>query len=390
LNNNFEACTEQCAAAGTSCAGAAFGSFGGSQQQCYLYSKMVAAEAPAYPIVAAIRTSSSDGAIGNRQVLQNGGFDGTLTPWTSGQTASGSGFTVVDNTATIRMSLAARAASTGANAEDSIVLQQQIRNPVDADNGYFLSMDVTIQPVLTGPTKKRQASNSQVTCTILVRSGAGDTFVSQVLGDATGPRTIYGSGTTQAAGIQIMLINVVCRGTRDVVVRFDNIKFSVFEPDNSGSSCDTSLLKNGNFDSQLAPWTFSQGASTSASVAVTGGQAVVRFGANTGINDAPARLTQSITMPAGQAYRITAQLVFTIASSSCQVDFRDEHGRLTNTDQIDRSQTIPFVYNDVSDIQATNFTISVSCGSPNGGVNSVGVDSVALILNPDEECPTTG
>jgi hypothetical protein len=95
-------------------------------------------------------------------------------------------------------------------------------------------------------------------------------------------------------------------------------------------------------------------------------------------------------MPAGQVYRITAQLVFTIASSSCQVDFRDEHGRLTNTDQIDRSQTIPFVYNDVSDIQATNFTISVSCGSPNGGVNSVGIDSVALILNPDEECPTTG
>jgi hypothetical protein len=331
---------------------------------------MVAADTPAYPIVAAIRTSSSEGAIGNRQILRNGGFDGTLTPWTSGQTASGSGFMVVDNAATIRMSLAARAASTGANAEDSIVLQQQISDPVGADTGYSMSMDVTIQPVLTGPTRKRQASNNLVTCTVLVRSGAGDTFVSRVLGDTAGPRTIYGSGTTQAAGIQIMLINVVCRGSRDAVVRFDNINFSAFEPEDSGSSCDTSLLTNGNFDSQLSPWTFSQGASTSASVAVSGGQAVVRFGANTGINDAPARLTQNITMPANQAYRITAQLVFTIASSSCQVDFRDNYGRLTNTDQIDRSQTIPFTFHAVSDIQATSFTISVSCGSPNGGINS--------------------
>ena len=95
-------------------------------------------------------------------------------------------------------------------------------------------------------------------------------------------------------------------------------------------------------------------------------------------------------MPVKQVYRITAQLVFTIASSSCSVVFANDLEGLANTDQINRSQTTPFVYNDVYDIQATNFTISVSCGSPNGGVNSVGIDSVALILNPDEECPTTG
>jgi hypothetical protein len=94
MNNNFEACTEQCAAAGTSCAGVTFGSFGGSQQLCYLYSRMLASEAPEYPIVAAVRTSNSDGAPGRRQILQNSGFDGTLVPWMSGRTASGSEFTI--------------------------------------------------------------------------------------------------------------------------------------------------------------------------------------------------------------------------------------------------------------------------------------------------------
>jgi hypothetical protein len=383
MNNNFEACTEQCAARGTSCAGATFG--GADQQECYLYYKMLASDAPAYPIVAAVRTSSSDGAPGRRQILQNSGFDGTLTPWTSEPIASGPQFTIVDNTATVRMSLAS-----GANVAESAGLQQQISIPVGANTAYFTSMDITIEPDLTGPVpRKRQASGGQVSCDVTVQSLGGDYYVAEVLGDTKGPKTIYGSGTTQEAGIQTMLIRVVCRGSLDVVVRFDNLAFSVFEPVNSEPGCETSLLTNGNFDSELSPWTFSQGASTSASVAVSGGQAVVRFGATTGVSDAPARLTQNVTMPVNQAYRITAQLVFTIASSSCSVVFANDLERLANTDQINRSQTIPFTFDSASDIQATMFTIAVSCGSPGSNINSVGIDSVALVLDPGAECSSS-
>jgi hypothetical protein len=319
-----------------------------------------------------------------------GRFDGTLAPWTSEPVASGPQFTIADNTATVRMSLAARAASSGTNVEEFAELQQQISNPVGANTAYFTSMDITIEPDLTGPVpRKRQASGGQVSCGVSVQSLGGDYYVNEVLGDTTGPKTIYGSGITQEAGIQTMLIIVVCRGSLDVVVRFDNLAFSGFEPVSSEPGCETSLLTNRNFDSELSPWTFSQGASTSASVAVSGGQAVVRFGATTGVSDAPARLTQEITMPANQAYRITAQLVFTIASSSCSVVFRNDLESLANTDQIGRSQTLPFTFNSASDIQATMFTIAVSCGSPGNGINSVGIDSVALVLNPGAECSSS-
>jgi len=390
MNNNFQACTEQCAAAGTACAGATFGFFGGSQQECYLYSKMLSAEAAAYPIVAAVRTSSSDGATGRRQVLQNGAFDGTLPPWISGQTSGGSQFMVDNNAATVRMSLATRAANAGTTADDSIILQQEISDTVGANVGYYTSLDVTIAPILSGPPKKRQASNNQVNCFVRLRSAAGDTFVTLPLGDTAGPRTLHGSGTTQEAGIQTILINVDCSGTLDVAVTFDNINFSAFEPDGSGSSCDTSLLTNGNFDSELTPWTLSQGSSTSASVSVSGGQAIVRFAANTGMNDAPARLTQSIAMPGQDTpYRITAQLIFTIASGSCSVGFATEIETLYFTGQISQSQTLPVSFDDLSEIQASRFALSISCYSPSGGINSVGIDSVALVMNPSEECPSS-
>ena len=383
LNNNFQACTEQCAAAGTSCAGAAFGTFGGSRQQCYLYSKMLSTDAPAYPIVAAVRTSSSDGALSRRQILQNGGFDGTLTPWTSGQAASGSNFTVDSNTALVRLSLATRAANTGADVEDSIRLQQQISDPVEANTAYFTSLDITVEPV--------QASGNQVSCFITLRSAEGDTYVSRTLGDTAGPRTVYGSGTVQESGIQVMLINALCTGSRDVVVRFDNVAFSAFEPDGSGQGCDTSLLTNGNFDSELPPWTTSQAdTSKSASWSVSGGQAIVRWAANTGMNDAPANLAQSIAMPANQLYRITAQLVFTIASGSCSVGFGTEIETLYFVGQIDRTQTLPVTFDGTSEIQASRSIISITCYSPTGGINSVGIDSVALVMNPGAECPAAG
>jgi hypothetical protein len=390
MNPTFEACTEQCAAAGTSCAGATFGSSDDSQQECYLYSRIVASETrPAYPIVAAIRTSSSEGS-SRWQILQNGGFDGTLTPWTSGRTASGSEFAIDGNTARVIMQLATRAAETGAAAEDSILLQQEISDPVGANTAYYTSLDLTIEPVSTGPLpRKRQASNNHANCSVRMRSAAGDTFVTIRLGDTAGPRTIYGSGTTQSAGIQVILINADCIGTSNVVVRLNNILFFSSEPDSSGPGCDTSLLTNGNFDSELSPWTLSQRTFTSASVSVSGGQAIVRFAANTGMTDAPARLTQDIAMPADQPYRIMAQLVVTIADGSCQVGFATEIEALYFTEQISQSGTIPITYDGVSEIQASKFAVTVNCYSPSGGINSVGIDSVAVVMNLGAECSSS-
>jgi hypothetical protein len=389
MNNNFEACTEQCAAAGTSCAGVTFGSFGGSQQLCYLYTRMLAtSEAPEYPIVAAVRTSNSDGALSRRQILQNGGFDGTLTPWTSGQTANGAEFRTVDNTAYVRMTLA----NAGADVEDTIVLQQQISDPVGANSAYFTSMDITVEPIFTGPApRKRQSSESQVTCSITLRSAEGDTYVSQTLDDTEGPKTVYGSGTVQEAGIQIILINAVCSGSRNVVIRFDNVNFSALEAEISEPGCDTSLLKNGDFDSELAPWTASQGSFNSASVAVSGGRAVVTWSRNAGAEDDIVRITQSsVAMPGeNQPYRIIAQLIITIASGFCEVGFENELERLYFTGRIEGSQTLSVTYDGFSEVPSSQFAVTVKCYSPDGGINSVGIDSVALVMNPGAECPSS-
>jgi hypothetical protein len=108
------------------------------------------------------------------------------------------------------------------------------------------------------------------------------------------------------------------------------------------------------------------------------------------MNDAPANLAQSIAMPANQLYRITAQLVFTIASGSCSVGFGTEIETLYFVGQIDRTQTLPVTFDGTSEIQASRSIISITCYSPTGGINSVGIDSVALVMNPGAECPAAG
>jgi len=381
MNNNLEACTEQCAAAGTACAGVTFGFFGGEQQQCYLYTRMLASEAPAYPIVAAVRTSNFEGALGRRRILRNGGFDGALSPWTSGQTASGSEFTIKNNAANVVMLLTTRAANNGAAVVDSVTLEQQISDPADANVGYYTSLDITV------------TSDRPVECQINVRSvSSGESFFGLFVRNTVGPRTVYGSGTTQLPDVSTILMNVDCNGTRDVEVQLDNLGFWSFEPDNSGSGCDTSLLTNGNFDSSLSPWIPAQGGtSTSATWSVSDGQVIVRWAANTGINDAPATLTQSIDMPGSDTpYRITADLVFTIASGSCSVGFGTEIETLYFNGQTAQSGRVPITYDGISEIQARQFVISITCYSPTGGINSVGIDSIELVMNPGADCPASG
>lgn len=375
MNNSFQACTEQCAAAGTACAGATFGFSGGSQQECYLYTRMLASETLAYPVVAAVRTSGPGGASDRRQVLQNGGFDGALSPWSSERTASGSEFTVLNNTATVVMSLAERAAIAGTAVSDSTSLQQEIGEPAGAGIGYSTSLYVTV------------TSDSQASCQIIIRSGnGGDTYVNIITRSSAYQRTIYGSGITQEAGVPAMLINVDCTGTNDVILALDNVVFWTYESASSGPGCDTSLLANGDFDSELAPWTMSQGGFNSASVSVSDGQAIVRF-ENAGRDDDPSRLEQSVEIPVDTPYRITAQLVFIVISGSCSVGIANEYETLYFTGQITSSQTLSVPFDGFSDIQASMFALVISCYSPDGETNSVGVDSVALVLNPGAECP---
>lgn len=367
---------EQCAGQGTQCAGA---TFGGPNQDCYLYSKMLPADAPNYPIVAAVRTSNQDGATERRQILLNGGFDGgSLSPWTSGTGNAGNQFSVNGNAAIVVVP-----------SGDSNTLSQAIGDPAVGNAAYYYSMDVNVGASVPPPRRKRQAQNSPVSCQIDLQNAVGDTFYRQVLAVTTaGVKTVYGSGTIRQGGILNFVVNVECSGSADSVIRLDNISFFVFEPTGGfDQDCpsDTSILRNGGFDTAFPPWTTSQGSSTSAQFSVSGGQALVTYAANADNGDDLARIAQSAAIPTDTNYRITADLFFTIGSgSSCAVNFGNEFEVLYTTGQITTSQALPVSYDGMSDIASSQFAITLTCSGPS--VNRVSIDNVAVILNPGQSC----
>jgi hypothetical protein len=376
MNPTLQACTEQCAAQGTQCAGVTFGTFGGSDLQCYLHSKMLASEAPSYPIVAAVRTSNEQGPNVRRDIVDNGGFEGSLSPWTSTSSTSGNQFTVDENAAAARIP-----------SGESISLSQEIPEPAVGNAAYFFSIDIRISASTPPPRMRRQAT-SPVSCQINLQNGLGDTFYGQILGVADGVRTMYGSGTIQQGGISDLVINAQCSGTSDGMVSLDNVFFYVFlTTGDSNPPCSTgaSILQNGGFDTAFPPWTTSQGSSTSASFSVSGGQANVQYVAGASTDDNPALISQSASIPADTSYKITAGLYLTIsAQGSCAVNFANEFESLYTTGQITTSQRLPVDFDGISDIASSTFAISISCSGP--GVNRVGIDTVGLVVNSGQEC----
>jgi hypothetical protein len=377
MNSTLQACTEQCAAQGTQCAGVTFGNFGGSDLQCYLYSKMLASDAPSYPIVAAVRTSNEQGPNVRRDIVENGGFDASLSPWTTTSTSTGNQFTVVDNTATARLA-----------SGDSISLSQSISEPAVGNAAYFFSMDIRTSASTPLPRWKRQDSTSPVSCQINLQNGLGDTFYGQVLAAADGVRTMYGSGTIQQGGISDLIINVQCSGTSDGVVSFDNVLFYVFlttGDSNPPCSTGTSMLQNGGFDTAFPPWTTFRGSSTSASFSVSGVQAIVSYAAGASTDDDQAQISQSANIPADTSYKLTADLYITVTpQGSCAVNFGNEFESLYTTGQITTSQHLPVDFDGISDIASSTFVISVSCSGPD--VNRVAIDTVGLIVNSGQAC----
>ena len=377
MNPTLQACTEQCAGQGTQCAGVTFGTFGGSELQCYLHSKMLASGAPSDPIVAAVRISNEQGRDARRDIVQNGGFGESLSPWTTSFTSTGNQFTVVDSAATALIPSGA-----------SISLSQEIPEPAVGNAAYFFSVDIGISASTPPRRLRRQASISSVTCQINLQNGLGDTFYNQVLRIADDARTMYGSGTIQQGGISDLVINVQCVGTSDSLVSFDNVLFYVFLTTgdlNQPCSTGTSILQNGGFDTAFPPWTTSQGVSTSASFSVSAGQANVAFAAGARSDDDEARISQSANIPTDTSYKITADLYITITSQgSCAVNFENEFESLYTTGQVTTSQHLSVDFDGISDIASSTFAIAISCSGP--GINRVGIDTVGLVVNSGQNC----
>lgn len=384
---------EQCAGRGTECAGVTFGEIDELPNQCYLHERMVASDdAASASVAAAIRTSNEEGLAGRTQTVQNGDFAGSLDPWTSSQRIAGDAFEATNNAAVARLTLASRAADTGAPANEAVFLRQVLGQPVTSNVGYYVTMDVGIELVPEPGRRKRQDSSSDVICQIDVQNGLGDFFYGQTLAPFNGIKTESGSGTTQNGGIGNIVINTACEGSADVVVSFANFAFFVFQTTNGPNDCesDVSILQNGNFDSDFTPWTTSQGSSTSASFYISGGQAIVQFGANRPEGEDDARIAQAVTIPRDTPYTLTADLFFTIPSGYCNVAFRNELEAIYYTGQITSSQRLPVRFDSETEINASEFAITVNCYSAAGAVMRVGIESVALVLIPGQACPTNG
>jgi hypothetical protein len=127
-------------------------------------------------------------------------------------------------------------------------------------------------------------------------------------------------------------------------VSFENVVFYAFvanSDSNPDCSSDTSILQNGGFDTDFPPWTTSQGSSTSASFAVSGGQAIIQYAAGASAEDDEAQLSQSADIPFNTGYTITADLYVTLKSQgSCSVEFRNEFESLYNTGQISTTREL--------------------------------------------------
>ena len=338
---------------------------------------MLPAATPSYPIVAAVRTSNEQGPDVRRNIVQNGGFDGSLSPWTSGSTNTGNQFTIVDGVATAIVP-----------SGDSITLSQEIPQPSVGNDAYFFSMDIRTTASTPPARAKRQTSTSPVSCQINLQNTLGDTFYSQILDVADGFTTMYGSGTIQHAGSSNLVINAQCSGTSDGDVFFDNIFFYVFQASsdsNPDCSSGNSILQNGDFDNSLPPWDVFQGSSTSASFSVSGGQANIQFTAGASPDDDEAQLKQPADIPNNTGYTITANLYITLTSQgSCLLEFRNEFESLYSTGQISTSQQLPISVDGTSDIASSVFAITLSCSGP--GVNRVGINTVSLVLKSGQNC----
>lgn len=383
---------EQCAGRGTECAGVTFGGIDDLPNQCYLHERMVASDgASSSSVVAAIRTSNEEDLAERRQTVENGDFDGPLDPWISSQRTAVNAFEAKNNAAVARLALASPAADIGAPANEAVFLRQEIGQPVASNTGYYVTMDVSIEVVPDPGRRKRQNSSSDVTCQIDVQNGLGDFFYSQTLTPFTGMRKESGSGTTQNGGVGNIIINAACEGSADIEVSFANFAFFVFQTTNGPNDCepDVSVLQNGNFDSDFTPWTTSQGSSTSASFSVSGGQAIVQFSANRPEGEDDARIAQAVRIPRDTPYTLTADLFFTIPSGSCNVAFRNELEAIYYTGQVTSSQRLPVRFDSETEINASEFAITVNCYSAAGAFMRVGIESVGLVLNPGQTCPTT-
>lgn len=334
---------------------------------------MLTADVPSYPIVAVVRMSSAEGLDNRREIVENGGFDGTLAPWTSGNgSTSGNQFTVTDNVATCVVP-----------PGDSNTLSQEIPQPAVGNAGYYFTLDLSLDAPGGG------SGTNPASCQIDLQNGVGDLFYRQVIGVNGDIKTVYGSGTVRQGGILNMIVNVECSGAADSVIRLDNVVFYVYQadggtsPDCSGGNA--SILVNGNFDTQYLPWTTSQGSSTSASFSISAGIANVLFAAGASVNDDEARISGSASITTDTNYLLTSDLYFTISEGgSCAVNFRNEFESLYFTGQITNSQSLPLRFEGTSDIASQQFAIGVSCSGP--GENRVGIDDVSLVLNPGQNC----
>jgi hypothetical protein len=330
---------------------------------------MLQADDPTYPLVAAVRTSSATGVDDRRQIIQNGGFDGSLSPWTSGTGNTGNQFTASNNVATYAVP-----------SDDSNTLSQRIPDPAVGNPAYYFSLDLGAYP-------QDGTSPGQASCQIDFQNGVGDLFYRQVLSTTGSSKTMYGSGTIQQTGMLDVVVNVQCTGSNGGVITVDNCAFYVFQPDGAPAGCssDTSILQNGGFDTAFPPWTTSQGISSSATFSVSRGQANVQFAAGASTNDDLAKISQSANIPNNTPYRITTDLFFSITSQgSCDVNFANEFEILDTTGQVTTSQQLPVTFDATSDIASTQFVIQITCSGP--GVNRVLIDNVALVLNPGQNC----
>lgn len=335
-------------------------------------------------VVAAVRETGPGGLLSRRNLVVNGGFDSSLSPWTSSTGDYGAAFVASNGNASALFALnpiRPRQRVKRSHVRSIILsLTENYADPLMEDSPYFMSLDLGIL----------KSQSSSVSCQFIIYDGIGDTFYSQFVPNVlTSVRTIYGSGTTTSGSITQLLFYVQCSGSVDITVSLDNAFFGIFPYSAGTGICTPSgqVLQNSGFDSVFTPWVTSQGSAVSASFSIDNNRALVSFDVGRGTGDDPARLAQALVIrpsPTYPSYHLYAYLRFERTAGSCSVNFRTDVDQIYNTGQITTTRFLEVNYRGSFGISSDEFWVVLDCYP--GGDARIYVDTVALYIDPDPDC----
>ncbi|KAF2217516.1 hypothetical protein CERZMDRAFT_80255 [Cercospora zeae-maydis SCOH1-5] len=238
---SFADCMYLCSNQGSICGGVAYGYFGDQILQCNLKSKMLRDNQPSnYTIDAAVRMSGPSGPSSRSELLLNGGFAGSIRPWT---------------TNTFKLAVQEDAATSSWNLAESLGYKaSELAQAVNLSPGLPYYLNFSLSMSILGPIEATNWCNfyAQTDYETLL-------FFYPNINTYTSPFSskFNASGTLTRAANRFIFF-MFCSGNFNVTWTINSVALHTYLPSTGANplvpQSSTSILRNGNFTSGLQHW----------------------------------------------------------------------------------------------------------------------------------------